>query len=116
MENVLLNDFDRLRQMMLPQAEITPQGHLPKRGLDAVISVFQGPVTYCDPPEEIISRSPLERQGDLVPFAKRCEFEGQRKYMFVVEFIGEPKETEFSMEITDELRSLINLHPELCQV
>ena len=116
MENVLLNDFDRLWQMMLPQAEITPQGHLPKRGLDSVISVFHRPITYCDPPEEIISRFPLERQGDLVPFAKRCEFEGQRECRFVVEVIGEPKETEFLMEITDELRSLTHLHPELCQV
>ena len=116
MENVRLNGFDRLRRIYLTQAEITPQGHLPKRRLDAIISVFHGPVTYCDPPEEIINRFPLERRGDLVSFAKRCEFEGQREYRFVVEVIGEPKETEFLMEITDELRSLTHLHPELCQV
>ena len=116
MENVRLNGIDWLRRTYLTQAEITPQGHLPKRGLDAVFSVFHGPVTYCDPPEEIINRFPLGRRGDLAPFVKRCEFEGQREYRFVVEFMGEPKEMEFRMEITDELRSLSYLHPELCQV
>ncbi len=42
----------------------------------------------------------------MIPFVKRRTYAGQQEYRFVVEVIGEPKEMEFLMEITDELRSL----------
>ena len=48
----------------------------------------------------------------MVPFVKRRKFAGQREYRFVVEVIDEPKEKEFVMEITDELRSLAHTYPE----
>lgn len=48
----------------------------------------------------------MERRGPVGPFVKRRTYGGQREYRFVVTLIGEPKETEFLMEITDELRSL----------
>ncbi len=116
MENVRLNGFDMIRRVMLTQAEITTQGRLLQKGLDTIVLVPHGPVTYSDPPERIINRFPIERRGEVVPFVKRCKFAGQREYRFVVEVIGEPKETEFLMEITDELRSLAHTYPERQQI
>ena len=110
-ENVRLNEFDMIRRMMLTQAEITTHGRLLQKGLDAIVLVSHGHVTYCDPPESVINRFPIESRGEVVPFVKRCKFAAQREYRFVVDVIGEPKETEFLMEITDELRSLADTYP-----
>ncbi len=106
MENVRLSSFDMVKRMKLSEAEITSEGRLLQQGLNTVVSVSHGPVTYCDPPEKIVNRFPLERHGGVVPFVKRGEFASQREYRFVLEVIGEPKSMEFLMEITDELRSL----------
>ncbi len=113
MENVRLNGFDMIRQTKLSEAEITTQGRLLQKGLDTVVLVSHGPVTYCDPPERIINRFPIGRRAQAVPFVKRGEFAGQREYRFVFSIIGEPKETEFLMEVTDELRNLIHPFPKL---
>ena len=106
MENVLLNDFDRLRRRALTQAEITAEGRLLQKGLDTAVVVSHGPVTYGDPPEKIVNRLPIEGRGTAVPFVKRGKFAGHRECRFTVEVIGEPKEKVYKMEITDELRSL----------
>ena len=106
MDNVRLDIVDRIRQSMLPQVEMTTQGRPLHKGLDMIILVLHGPVTYCDPPEEIVNRHPIERRAEVVPFVKRGRYAGQREYRFVLGLIGEPKQTEFLMEITDELRGL----------
>ena len=106
MEDVRLNGFDKLRRIMLTRAEITAEGRLLQKGLDTTVLVSHGPVSYCDPPESIVNRLPIERRAAAVPFVKRSKFAGHREYRFVVEVIGEPKEKVFLMEITDELRSL----------
>ena len=111
LENVRQSSFDEIRRMSLKQAELTTQYGLLKKGLDTIVSVTHGPVAYCDPPERIINRFPLERRGEVVPFVKRQEYAGQQEYRFVVEVIGEPREKAFLMEITDELRSLAQVHP-----
>ena len=116
MNNVRLNVFDMIRRMKLSEVEITAQGRLLQEGLDTVILVLHGPVTYCDPPEKLINRLPIERRAEAVPFVKRGEFAGQREYRFVVEVIGEPEETEFLMEVTDELRSFTCPYPELIEL
>ena len=82
MKNVRLNGFDMIRRMALTQAEITTQGHLLQKGLDTIVLVVHGPVTYCDPPERIINRFPIERRGEVVAFVKRGKFVGQREYRF----------------------------------
>ena len=106
MNNVRLTSFDTIRQMALAQAEITTQGRLLRKGLDTIVLVSHGPVTYCDRSERVINRFPIARRGEVIPFVKRRTYGGQREYRFVVEVIGEPKETEFLMEVTDELRNL----------
>lgn len=73
--------------------------------------VSHGPISYCDPPESVINRFPIERRGEVLPFVKRRKYVGQREYRFVVEVIGEPKEPNFLMEITDELRGLAHTYP-----
>ena len=105
-EDVRLNGFDKLRRIMLTQADITAEGRLVQKGLDTRVLVSHGPVSYCDPPERIVNRLPIKRRAAMVPFVKRSKFAGHREYRFVVEVIGEPKEKVFLMEITDELRSL----------
>ena len=102
-ENVRLTGLDMIRRMMPTQAEITTQGRLLQKGLDTIGLVSHGSVIYCDSPERIINRFPIERRGEGIPFVKRCKFAGQREYRLVVEIIGEPKKAEFLMEITDEL-------------
>ena len=106
MNNVRLTSFDTKRQMALAQAEITSQARLLRKGLDTIILVSHGPVTYCDRSERVINRFPIARRGEVIPFVKRRTYSGQREYRFMVEVIGEPKETEFLLKITDELRSL----------
>ena len=107
-EDVRLNGFDKLRRIMLTQAEITSEGRLVQKGLDTTVLVSHGPVSYRDPPERIANRLPIEGRAAAVPFVKRSKFAGHREYRFVVEVIGEPKEKVFLMEITDELRSLVH--------
>ena len=106
LKNVRLNGFDMIRQLVLSRMKITAQGRLRQKGLDTIVRVSHGPVTYCDPPEMVINCFPIERRGEVIPFVKRRKYAGQWEYRFVVEIIGEPKETEFLMEVTDELRSL----------
>ena len=112
MRNVRLDGFDRIKQMALAQAQITPQGCLPKQGLDTVVLVSHGPVAYSDPPERTVNRFPAGRRGEVVPFVKRDRFSRQREYRFVVDTIGEPEETEFLMKITDDLRGLARSYSE----
>ena len=116
MENVRLNGFDRIMQMMLRQSEKEEQGHLLQKRLDATVCVSHGPVTYCDPPERIINRFPIQKRGQVIPFVKRGKFAGQREYRFALEVIGEPKEKLLLMEVSDELRSLTCPYPVLEQV
>ena len=111
MINVRLNDFDKIRQMKLSEAEITTGGRLFHRGLDTVVLVTHGPVTYRDRPERIVNEFPIERRGEVVPFVKRREFAGQREYRFVIGLVGQPTETGFLMEVSVELRRLANLVP-----
>ena len=106
LKDVEVRGFERIRQMMLSQAQITTEGHLIKKGLDTVVLVSHGPVTYCDPPERIINRFPIELRGEVVPFVKRGRFARQHEYRFMVDLIGESKCKRFSMEVSDELRSL----------
>lgn len=106
MNNVRLTNPDTIWPMVFAQAEITTQGRLMRKGLDTIVLVSHGPVTYCDRSERVINRFPIERRGEVIPFVKRHTYGGQREYRFVVEVIGEPKETEFLMEVTDELRNL----------
>ena len=115
MEQVQLSIWDRIRRMKLSEAEITREGRLLRKGLDALVSVSHGPVVYCDPPEKVVNCYPIERRGEVVPFVKRGGFAGDREYRFVVDVMGEPEETEFLMEITDELRSLTHACPEFEQ-
>ena len=112
MDNVRLDIVDRIRQSMLPLVEMTTQGRPIHKGLDTVVLVLHGPVTYCDPPEEIINRHPIERRAEVVPFVKRGRYASQREYRFVLGLVGEPKQTEFLMEITDELRGLTSPYSE----
>ena len=106
-KNLRLNALDMIiRRLAVNQAELTSQGRLLQKGLDTRVLVTHGPIAYCDPPEGIINRFPVERRGEVIPFVKRCQYAGQREYRFVVEVIGEPKEPYFLMEITDELRRL----------
>lgn len=109
---VKLDSFDMIRQMKLSEAEITMGDQLLRRGLDTVVSVTHGPVTYHDRPETIINRFPIARRGEVVPFVKRREYAGQQEYRFVVGLIGEPTEKAFLMEISDDLRSLTHPYPE----
>lgn len=106
MNNVQRTPFDTMRQASLAQVEITTQGRLLRKGLDTVVLVVHGPVTYCDRPERVINRIPVERRAEAIPFVKRHKYGGQQEYRFVVGVVGEPRETEFLMEITDGLRSL----------
>ena len=115
MEQVQLSVFDKIRRMKLSEAEITREGSLLRKGLDALVSVYHGPVMYCDPPEKIVNCYPVERRGEVVPFVKRGDFAGDWEYRFVVDVMGEPEESEFLMEITDELRSLTHASPEFVQ-
>ena len=115
LEEVRLSVFDKIKRMKLSEAEITMEGHVLRKGLDAVVSVSHGPVMYCDPPEKFVNRFPIETRGEVVPFVKRGDFSGDGEYRFVVDVIGEPQETEFLMEITDELRSLTHAFPEFEQ-
>ena len=109
-KDVQFSGFDRIKQMMLSCAEITRNDRLLQKGLDAVVWVSHGPVTYCDPPEKIIKRFPIARRGEVVPFVKRGKFAGQHEYRFVVEVMGEPKVKTFLMEVSDELRRLTRSH------
>ena len=79
--------------------------------LDTRVLVTHGPIAYCDPPERIINRFPVESRQEVIPFVKRGKYAGQREYRFVVNVIGEPQNSEFLMEITDELRSLVSVCP-----
>ena len=105
-ENVHHSGPDSLKQRLLEKATITTEGRLVQMGLDAAVIVAHGPVAYCDPPEKIINELSIHEHGNAAPFVKRRKFAGQREYRFVVQPIGEPRETEFLMEITEELRSL----------
>ena len=105
-QNVRLSGFDKLKRIALTQAQITADGRLLQRGLDTTVLVSHGPVSYCEPPERIVNRLPIETRGEAIPFVKRRKFAGHREYRFVVEVIGEPREKVFLLEITDELRSL----------
>ena len=110
-KDVQLSNFDRIKQMMPSCAEITMDDRLLQRGLvDAVVWVSHGPVTYGDPPEEIVRRFPTARRARVVPFVKRGKFAGQHEYRFVVEVMGEPKVKTFLMEVSDELRRLTRPH------
>ena len=109
-KDVHLSGFDRIKQMMPSRAEITMDDRLFQRGLDAVVWVSHGPVTYGDPPEEIVRRFPIARRARVVPFVKRGKFAGQHEYRFVVEVMGEPKVKTFLMEVSDELRRLTRPH------
>jgi len=109
-KDVHLSGFDRIKQMMPSRAEITMDDRLFQRGLDAVVWVSHGPVTYGDPPEEIVRRFPTARRARVVPFVKRGKFAGQHEYRFVVEVMGEPKVKTFLMEVSDELRRLTRPH------
>ena len=111
-KNLRLDALDMIiRRLGLDQAKLTSQGRLLQRGLDTRVLVTHGPIVYCDPPERIINRFPVERRGEVIPFVKRRKYAGQREYRFVVEVIGEPKEPKFLLEITDELRRLAHAHP-----
>lgn len=109
-KDVQLSGFDRIKQMMLSCAEMTRNDRLLQKGLDAVVWVSHGPVTYCDPPEKIVRRFPIARRGGVVSFVKRGKFAGQHEYRFVVEVMGEPKVKTFLMEVSDELRRLTRPH------
>lgn len=111
METVRPHGFDLIKRMMLSEAKITTEDRLIQKGLDTVVLVAHGPVTYCDPPERIINRFPIERRGEVVPFVKRSRFAYQREYRFVFDIIGEPKEKEFFIKITDQLRNLACPYP-----
>lgn len=111
-KNLRLNALDMIiRRLGLDQAKLTSQGRLLQKGLETRVLVTHGPIAYCDPPERIINRFPVERRGEVIPFVKRRQYAGQREYRFVVEVIGEPKEPNFLMEITDELRTLAHAYP-----
>ena len=111
MINVRLDAFDMIRKMKLAEAEITTGGRLIQKGLDTVVLVTHGPVTYRDRPETIVNRFPIERRSEVVPFVKRQQFAGQQEYRFVIGTIGVPTELGFLLEITDDLRRLTNLAP-----
>lgn len=114
-KNLRLDALDMIiKRLGLDQAKLTSQGRLLQRGLDTRVMVTHGPIVYCDPPERIINRFPIERRGEVIPFVKRRKYSGQREYRFVVEVMGKPKELKvphFLMEITDELRSLAETYP-----
>lgn len=114
-KNLRLNILDTLlRRLSLDPAEVVAQSRPLQNGLDKIIMVTHGPMAYCDPPERIINRFPVERRREVIPFVKRRKYSGQREYRFVVEVMGKPKELKephFLMEITDELRSLAETYP-----
>jgi len=96
MQQVRLSSVDRMVNLLGLQ------------GIDTVVKVTHGPVIYCASAEEreIVNRVPVERQTMVISFAKRREYAGQRECRFVVEVIGEPIETKFVLEITNELRRM----------
>ena len=116
MANVHLSGLDRIKQVMLPQAEIITKDRRLKKESDTVVLVSHGPVSYCDPPERIVNHFPIEQCGEVVPFVKRGKFAGHHEYRFAIEVIGEPEDKTFQMEITDELRSLTRPYPVVGQV
>ena len=82
------------------------------QGLDRVVHVVHGPVVYLDQSAEFIRSFPENDQGAVIPFVKRMTFEGQQEYRFTVKVLGNPKNQEIFLNVSDELRELAQLYPE----
>ena len=83
------------------------------KGLDRVVNVVHGPIIYLDQSEDFIRRFPKHEQGAVIPFVKRMKFEGQQEYRFTVKVLGNPKNQEVFLNLSDELRRLARLCPDL---
>ena len=67
-----------------------------------------GPVVYAESPSEVIEKFPKVSWGLVAPFVKRAHFSGQKEYRFVISIggLGDPKERDLELTITQELRAL----------
>ncbi len=72
------------------------------------VFVDHGPVVYAESPSEVIGKFPKVSWGLVAPFVKRAHFSGQKEYRFVISIggLGDPKERDLELTITQELRAL----------
>ena len=73
------------------------------------IHVYHGAVCYPAASAEVVRAFPEYHQPAIVPFQKRPDFEWEREYRFVVNFLGEPQAKKLRLPITAELRGLASV-------
>ena len=81
---------------------------------ELVVWVYHGPVFYSDNAEELIDSFDELHRAAVVPFLKRQKFAWQKEYRFTVTTNGNPRESEFLLPISPELRKLARIEWEVC--
>ena len=73
---------------------------------DKVVWVYHGPVFYSDDSQKLVESFDDLHRPAVVSFLKRRMFAWQKEYRFTVKINGKPRETQFLLPITQELRGL----------
>ena len=76
---------------------------------DKMVWVHHGPVWYSDDCEELVESFPILHRGVLVSFVKQVRLAPQKEYRFTVKMDGKPRESQFFLPITPELRKLTSI-------
>lgn len=70
------------------------------------VLVYHGPVCYPPDAAKVVNSFPERHRPAIAPFQKRPDYEWQREYRFVVNFLGEPQAKTLLLPITTALRAL----------
>ena len=96
--DVHLNPWDKFVRQLRP----------PEIG-DKVVWVYHGPVLYSDEAEKLVESFPVLHRSVVVSFVKRRKFARHKEYRFKVEINGRPKERQYFLPISPELRRLAKI-------
>ncbi len=76
------------------------------RIISRTVSVYHGPVCYPADAAKVVNSFPELHRPAIAPFQKRPDYERQREYRFVLNFLGEPQAKTLLLPATPELSAL----------
>ena len=101
--DVDLSPWDKIMRQLRP----------PEMG-DKVVWVYHGPVLYSDEAEKLVESFPVLHRSVVVSFVKRRRFARHNEYRFKVKINGRPKESQYFLPISPELRRLAKIEWDAC--
>ena len=78
-------------------------------GVEQIVRVDHGQVTYCNDVERVVDAVPLQHRAAAIPFVKQLRFDHQREYRFTVTVVGTPAQDVLLVPVSEEVRVLLGL-------